>query len=51
MSTSTFIESLLPSVHDTLSLREALSKLARNESFYANLLINNYFLSIYYLRM
>jgi hypothetical protein len=26
---ASFIEPLLPSVHDTLSLREALSKLAR----------------------
>jgi hypothetical protein len=32
MSTITFIEPLLPSVHDTLSLREALSKLARKSS-------------------
>ena len=29
---TTFIEALVPSVHDTLSLREALSKLARKSS-------------------
>jgi hypothetical protein len=30
---ATFIDALLPSVHDTLSLREALSKLARKNIY------------------
>jgi hypothetical protein len=33
---ATFIEALLPSVHDTLSLREALSKIARKIIYLKN---------------